>query len=435
MNANINPQRDLVHNLFFPVIVFAALGGMTWAVRGSSGYGGGMGCVFAGVLWGSAWWFMAREPGKAQTRRYSSGWIIFTVTLGMGIAGSRGWAQWPQFFDGRLYTNWAEEEFVAISPAYGFLWMFIAGIPWAGISACMLAWCANDQQMNRGQWVLRIGSGIAGIIVARILFSSFPGVFLPLYSSMEAEYNDLAQNPNLGRLINDNRLAIAHMGLYLGFLSYECGRRDWKNVTLILTVGLVNGIGWATLQNWKWAPGLWSDAHFNWWRCWESCGGISIGVAYGIAWYLVNRGAPADEKRYRIQRPNRERLGAYLGLILGLGLSIRSGLKGWANIYLGNEDYWSSVLWTIIGPLMLLALLWLVFITWRKPLAPGYSNDIFPRAGWLMVLVVVVQNILAQLVTGPLTNWGEMVFNLYYLLLFFISAVVLYHYHYIKKVI
>ena len=62
-------------------------------------------------------------------------------------------------------------------------------------------------------------------------------------------------------------------------------------MALISTVGLLNGLGWALFQNWRWASGLWPDAHFNWWRCWESCGGISIGAAYGVAYYLVNRRA------------------------------------------------------------------------------------------------------------------------------------------------
>src|SRR5207249_11166392 len=37
--------------------------------------------------------------------------------------------------------------------------------------------------------------------------------------------------------------AIRNLGFYLGFLLLELGRRDWKNVILILTVGVVNGLG------------------------------------------------------------------------------------------------------------------------------------------------------------------------------------------------
>jgi hypothetical protein len=47
--------------------------------------------------------------------------------------------QWPSFFDGHLQTNTARGEFAPIGRAYGFLWLFIAGVPWAGIGACLLA--------------------------------------------------------------------------------------------------------------------------------------------------------------------------------------------------------------------------------------------------------------------------------------------------------
>ena len=66
-----NRQHDLVHNLLLPTLLFASLGGMTWAVRGCSGFGAANGCLFAGVTWGTAWWFIAREPGAQQPRRYS----------------------------------------------------------------------------------------------------------------------------------------------------------------------------------------------------------------------------------------------------------------------------------------------------------------------------------------------------------------------------
>src|SRR5579862_4161186 len=72
-------SRSLAHDLVLPTLLFMALGGMTWAVRGSSGFGAVNGCVFAGVTWGTAWWFISRDPGARQGRRYSSGWIILAL--------------------------------------------------------------------------------------------------------------------------------------------------------------------------------------------------------------------------------------------------------------------------------------------------------------------------------------------------------------------
>ena len=89
------PQGNLADDLVLPTLLFMALGAMTWAVRGSSGFGAVNGCVFAGVTWGAAWWFIARDPAARQSRRYSSGWIILALTIGIGISGNRGWMQSP----------------------------------------------------------------------------------------------------------------------------------------------------------------------------------------------------------------------------------------------------------------------------------------------------------------------------------------------------
>ena len=433
---NTRNKSSLLHNLFLPTLLFMALGGMTWAVRGCSGYGAVNGCVFAGVMWGAAWWFIARDPDGQQSRRYSSGWIILAMTVGIGFAGGRGWMQWPSFFEGRLLTNYGENEFVPISRMYGFIWLFIAGVPWAGLGACMLAWCNPKRPARWTGWLIRIACGIGGLVLARILFENFPDVFLPLHKTMAAQYQDFAANPNLKRLTGDNRLAIMHIGLYLGFLGYEIGRRDWKNVNLITTVGLINGAGWALCQNWKWAHGVWPNINFNWWRCWESSGGISIGLAYGIAYYLVNRPGTVPTDTPVNPRPNAERFGIALGLFLGLGLSIKNGLKGWANIYIGNEEYWSKVFSYVVFVPLLIALVWLAFYIWtQRPLPAGYTGDVFPKAFWIIWIVLITQNIMAQLVTGPHSNWTETAFSIYYIMLFLISGAVVCHYHARKKVI
>jgi hypothetical protein len=434
--SNGDTRRDLTHDFVLPTLLFAVLGAMTWAVRGCSGFGGMNGCVFAGVAWGTAWWYVGRDSGTRQSRPYSSGWIILALTVGIGIAGARGWMQWPSFFEGRLQTNAAEGRYVPISRAYGFVWLFIAGVPWAGLGACVLAWCGSQRRTRIGHWGLRIACGVGMAIAARVLFDSFPEIFLPLYKTLESRYADLHANPNLRRLVGDNRAAIQHLGLYLGLLGCEALRRDWRNVQLILTVGVVNGLGWSLLQNWKWAPAIWPNVNFNWWRCWESSGGISIGIAYGVAYYVVNRrksrAEGADEASAANQRPNLERLGAYVGLLLGLGLSLKNGLKGWANIYLGNEEYWNQILWTIFGPLMLLGLLVLAAWIWFRPVV-GVRGDVFPHAYRTTWTVLIVENVIAQLVTGPRTDWSEAVFSGYYVLLFTISAVIVVHFEFVKR--
>jgi hypothetical protein len=668
---NNNSRCDLAHDLVLPTLLFAGLGAMSWAVRGSAGAGGMNAHIAPGLLWGTAWWFLAREPSGARSRRYASGWILLALAAGFAIAGERGWMQWHHFFDGRLSTNYPKGEYVPIHRAYGFLWFFIAGTAWAGLPACMLAWCGSRRPAHAWQWTLRIACGLAGAYLAYLLFTRFPEVFLPLYSSVKEKYLDLQANPSLAKLIRDNGSATRHMGLYLGFLLFEVARRDWKNAVLILTVGVINGLGWAALQNWKWAANLWPDATFNFGRCWEASGGITIGIGYGIAYYLVNRRESSGDEssrdtpsirtgpglewslaagllllvgwtmfwpvttdlrlgyvppaenphhlwgylylaigaaygigavvRYLLAReasrqdaarqgtvqanlewlgglglisvlgwfiqtqvqggfgdgpraevsgawfgpagiyfaivaaycvacllarsmpgpssstvhtaarrglplnldwlatylgcvvilssclglgmtgwlggaagesaaatsfgivaaafgivyflmnhgapnacsvcpfedPNLERWGAFVGLLYGLGLSFRKAFKGGMGIYLGNENYWDRVGWNWIGLGMLACMI--VIATWVlfRPLPRGFAGNVFPRAAGIVWLVLLAENIVAQVVTGPIAgpraSWNEAAFSILYVFLFALTAVIVYHYQFVKS--
>src|ERR1700728_1438348 len=92
-------RLNLWNDLILPTLLFTALGGMTWAVRGCSGFGAWKGCVFAGVTWGAAWWYLAYDPRREQSRRYASPWIVAALTFGIGMAGIQGWMQWPSLFE------------------------------------------------------------------------------------------------------------------------------------------------------------------------------------------------------------------------------------------------------------------------------------------------------------------------------------------------
>lgn len=484
-------ETDLVDDLFLPTLMFAALGGMTWAVRGCSGFGATAGCIFAGVVWGVAWWFVSQQRGGEAPRRYASGWVVLALAVGVGISGARGWMQWPSFFEGRLQTNASTGDFVPIDRSYGFLWLFIAGVPWAGVGACLLAWCGSRRETRAWHWAARIACGIGAAFVAGWLYNEYPQLFLPLYESLADRYKNFDDNPALRRLVNDSRSAITHLGLYLGLLGFEVARREGKNVVLIATVGLLNGVGWSLLQNWTWARQAWPGSDFNYWRCWESSGGISIGIAVGVAYFFVNRPMSTGERAelearpalegptiewlaaysgvtallalvlamtagswgvlyaafalafgplYWLLRkdeprapanalvgdPTLERMGLYLGALFGVGLSLRNGLKGWFNIYRGNEEYYSGVLWQIFGPLLLIPLLVIFWQALFRPDSAGGAS--WRRRTWLVWLTLLLANGISLLVTGPLSNWSEFVFAAYYGLLFLITVVIVLYY-------
>ena len=240
-------------------------------------------------------------------------------------------------------------------------------------------------------------------------------------------------------------------------------------------------------------------AQFQFCGGWGATGGVSIGFAYGVAYYLVNgrmtkteRAAVAAHKAqgrpthawlvayavtvlilgwmmpevmpwyfalmfaivalgvgaayfrtaqtkdpadgaWSIDGTILERWGAYTGLILGLGLSILNGLKGWANIYIGNETFWWTVLGSVIFPAMALIAAGLAALLLRKEDAEPDDSDPFPHAYGLLWLVMISQNVIAQLITNGLASWNEMAYNIYYVLLFLMTVPIVYYYQFVKK--
>jgi hypothetical protein len=118
---------------------------------------------------------------------------------------------------------------------------------------------------------------------------------------------------------------------------------------------------------------------------------------------------------------------------VGLGISLTQGIKGWFNIYKGDENYWDRAQWHYFGWIFLALLLAIGLRLLLRPLPRDFRGDRFPFAYGVLWLVLVLQNLIAQFITGPLTSWNEMAFNIYYVLLFAITAVIVIHYHSLKS--
>jgi uncharacterized membrane protein len=155
-------------------------------------------------------------------------------------------------------------------------------------------------------------------------------------------------------------------------------------------------------------------------------------MAIGLAWYWLKRPACDAEKDFTTPvegDSNIERFGLYAGIFMGLGLSITNGAKGWFNIYRTDipEGEWFRIIWSYLGPVYLgiLILIALWILIW--PQSRIFRGRRFPHAYGLMWLVLIVQNAIAFAITGPYSNWPEAAFAIYYLLLFFITAVIVTH--------
>ncbi|HMF31000.1 MAG TPA: hypothetical protein VKK79_06280 [Candidatus Lokiarchaeia archaeon] len=407
-----------VRELFFYIALFGSVGFFGWGIRGTGGYGAIPGCVFAGIAWAMAWFLVSQVPVGAPTRRYSSGWVVLAIMVGIGIEGAHGWMQWPAWVRGVFYLNISAGTSLPINPAYGYLWTFIAAVPWAGMGAVLLAWTASQQPITPKLWVIRIACGVGGGVIASLLFKGLPQVFLPYYDLTNGY--DPSVCVACSRVASDNAIALMWLGVYCGFLAFECGRKDWMNVKLIAIVGLLAGLTWMVFR-------VWNIYMPNCWRCWETCSGLGIGIALGVAFYVCNKPLclpqPAVDDCVQAGRaPNPQRLaGFYLALVVGVFWSINGMIIGIAE----NDFSISGSLDLPVGLTCGIAGIGtFLYIYWREKDIRAPKPDL--AQSWRIYWVAfAVQLACGLMVTTPLGTWYNDDFFAIYIALAVLDVVLL----------
>ncbi len=430
---------ERVKDLVIPVALFASLGAFSWAIRGQSGFGAVQGCMFAGLLWASAWYYLSRETSPEKSRRYNLIWCLPAIMVGIGLMGMHGWMVWPRWVNGGFDLNNNGLDIIPINPGWGYVWYFIAGAPWAGMGAVFLAWTGSKTPLNWKNWILRIIFGVAGGLLALALYYGVPQLFLPLYDT-GIYAPPMVPEGGPEHAFNECRDAWLYMGILLGWLAYEVYRKDWVNVKLIVLVSGITGGLWSAFQVIQYLPALFPTGNFNWWRIWESNGGVAIGIAYGIAYYYCNRSFALDDPRQRLQRysnrPNAAKILAYLALIIGLGFYvINSGSKGFSNIYFGHE-YDDAFIQPTFIPIVVggaALFIYVLYSTKKNPLQVKDTREPIPHYTTIFYIVYFTARAMGLLVTGavngdirgPWASWPEFAFFLYYIILMVFDQVTL----------
>ena len=108
------------------------------------------------------------------------------------------------------------------------------------------------------------------------------------------------------------------------------------------------------------------------------------------------------------------------------------GVKGWGNIYYGNERMWNNGAWAVIGPIM--AILMIVAAIWLLPsYRPGSPDTVaFPAQLATDLGGSYLSKRDCAMHYRPPYEWSEVAFDMYYLLLFFTTMPIVYHFHYVK---
>ena len=94
----ISRKQQLLQKYFYPILLFGGLGGLTWAIRGSSGWGGFDGALIPGLTWGLIWVLLSCKRGCDQQ--------VGMLWLGLGIGiGGMPRIRAIYLLDSRIFSN------------------------------------------------------------------------------------------------------------------------------------------------------------------------------------------------------------------------------------------------------------------------------------------------------------------------------------------
>jgi hypothetical protein len=389
MSANGN---RIINDLIVPTLLFTSAGFFGWAVRGTFGYGAIPGSTFAGTCFAITWYFLNKHcTADGPRRRYSSGWAVFGIIVGIGINGMHGWMQYQKWDKGVFPMN--PDPALYIDPWVGYVWWFIAALPWAGTCALLVGWAGAQRRYTWKEWLLRIAMGAGGLFGALGFRFAFPQLVLPNYHL--GIYSDLSACSGCREALEDTGTALAFFGAFMGLLLFEILQKDWANVKLALIVGVTTALWWMlfqaiNIQQYKW-------------RYFEAWAGVGIGVGFGLAFYACN--APVKDTTAGISaRPNAERvLGVYFALAAALVFSVYQAITGAVELAVGT-DTGSLAIWllVVIGGGGIAIWVWSLVRTVKHPLQARESEG---KAGDFDKLFLVAYAILHA--CGFLVNFAD----------------------------
>lgn len=330
-------------------LIMSLLGAFFWAIRGTGGFGGSSGGLFAGVGWGMLWFLFSMQLGFKG--RLSSPWMIVAITLGIAYGGMTGYGVYIAWLRERFYLDFPNGQ-REIEAWIGYAMLFVCGLHWGGVTGAFMAWCQSSAVLRWWQWLLRILAGGVGAWAVLWFVKAYPQYVLPFYE--EGIYG-LAENASCLRAERTIREIAPHLGLFLGFFVFEVARRDWKAVGLMLVMSLGFAIPFCVGGYWHTLNDL--SIKLSWWKFWEMSIGWGGGLAFGLAFYLYNR--PSAEQQYRYSN-KAYLLGAAFPIWFAMVRSIANAFDGTLSIY-GYDDFAKANRWWVLLAVLVPAT---IFFAW-----------------------------------------------------------------------
>ncbi|MEN8193489.1 MAG: hypothetical protein ABFS12_11775 [Bacteroidota bacterium] len=274
-----------VYEVLLAILLFGSMGAITWAIRGTSGWGGVDGTVIPGIMWGILWYYLAYRKG------IDARGIVLWLGLGIALGGELGYGQYVSWIRGIFYVG---NETIGIDPWLGYFWFTMCGIGWAAPGGILLGW-ALGKRVSPGRWIVRslllmillillfawpIVEWVGMILVQSNSSILFPNADLGIYS------NDLGKH--LSRTVYTNTQNFTVVIWWIIALLESLLQRDRTTVVTGLIIGGGFGLGFMLSALWTLGYGIAPD-YIDWWKIWELNSGFNLGVLYVITFYWAIR--------------------------------------------------------------------------------------------------------------------------------------------------
>lgn len=275
-------KRGILSNLselLLSMLLFGSIGAITWAIRGTAGWGGVDGTIVPGFTWALLWYYLANRKGIDS--RSSVLWL----GLGIALGGELGYGQYVAWIRGTFYIG---DGTVTIDPWLGYLWFIICGIGWASPGSILLGWSLG-KNISKARW---IGRSLYVCVLLVILFAwpliESVGEFLLnnnitfLFPNADIYTSDLGKHISRTVYTNTQNFAVV---LWWGIALVMA---VWQRDKITLITGLLIGVGFGLgfMQSALWTLGYeFAPNYIDWWKMWELNSGFNLGVLYSITLY------------------------------------------------------------------------------------------------------------------------------------------------------
>ena len=260
-----------VYGLWLPMLLFGSMGAITWAIRGTGGWGGIDGTIVPGMTWGLLWYYLCYRKG------IDARGIPLWLGLGIALGGELGYGQYVSWIQGKFEVR---DATIPVAPWVGYAWFVICGIGWGAPGGILLGW-ALDAKASWRRWLTRLliplGVGFAGWLLVR----ASPSLFFPNYN-LGLYVGELDRH--LTRTVETNTQNFVVVAWWVGALLVAALQRDRATLTIGAIIGGGFGIGFTLAALWclgySFAPG-----YIDWWKMWELNAGFYLGLLYVAALY------------------------------------------------------------------------------------------------------------------------------------------------------